>query len=257
MKSVSSESPQTSYSMSQPLDEYCILDPVAAYDCLADSYKCFLENKAAYLRKIEELVIANIAGARSLLDVGAGDGTRTLRITQAAAISNVALVEPSAGMRGQCRQKVEYWPCRAAEIPETASQFDVITCLWNVLGHLESHEERLFVLSRLRGHLAPSGAIFLDVNHRYNAAAYGGAKTLLRMAYDRVFPSEKNGDVVVRWPVGDGSIRTRGHVFTQAELNDLFRGSGLTIRRRWVVHYQSGEQRKSPLFGNLLYQLVV
>ena len=244
--------------MSQPIDgESCVLDPVAAYDALADRYHSLLESKSRYLRTIEKLVIANTAGAHSLLDVGAGDGTRTLRIAQAAAIANVVLVEPSAGMRRQCRQHAKYWQYRATEIPETASQFDVITCLWNVLGHLENHAERVFVLSRLRGLLAPSGAIFLDVNHRYNAAAYGGAKTLLRMAYDGLFPSERNGDVIVRWPVGDGYIRTRGHVFTQTELHELFRGSRLTIKKKWIVHYESGEQRTLPVFGNLLYQLVV
>jgi SAM-dependent methyltransferase len=243
--------------MSQPLEnESCVLEPVAAYDSLADSYDSLLVSKSRYLRKIEDLVISHIAGAQSLLDVGAGDGTRTLRIAESAQITNVVLVEPSAGMRSQCHHDVEYWSCRAAEIPENAPKFDAITCLWNVLGHLHDHEERLFVLSRLRMHLAPSGALFLDVNHRYNAAAYGATKTLLRMAYDLAFPSEKNGDVIVSWRVGDRSIRTRGHVFTGTELHQLFRGSGLAIRKKWIINYHSGEQHKSPLFGNLLYQLV-
>jgi SAM-dependent methyltransferase len=254
---ISSESSQTFSVMSRSSDnEPCVLEPVAAYDALAGSYHSLVESKSRYLRKIEDLVISHIAGAQSLLDVGAGDGARTLRIAESARIIRVVLVEPSARMRNQCQQQVEYWPCRAAQIPENAPKFDVVTCLWNVLGHLPNHEERVFVLSRLRAHLAPAGAIFLDVNHRYNVAAYGGAKTLLRMAYDFAFPSEKNGDVIVSWCVGDHSIRTHGHVFTRGEVNSLFRSSGLTIRKMWVVNYHSGEQHKSPLFGNLLYQLV-
>jgi 2-polyprenyl-3-methyl-5-hydroxy-6-metoxy-1,4-benzoquinol methylase len=254
---ISSESSQTFSAMSRPSDnEACVLDPVAAYDALAGSYHSLVESKSRYLRKIEDLVISHISGAQSLLDVGAGDGSRTLRIAESARITRVVLVEPSARMRSRCQQEVEYWPCRAAQIPENAPKFDVITCLWNVLGHLPNQEERVFVLSRLRSSLAPAGAIFLDVNHRYNVAAYGATRTLLRMAYDLAFPSEKNGDVIVSWRVGDRSIRTHGHVFTRGELNNLFCGSGLTIRKKWVVNYHSGERQKSPLFGNLLYQLV-
>ncbi len=238
--------------------ESSVVDPVVAYDALASCYKSLLESRRQYLRKIEEIVIAHMQGAKSLLDVGAGDGSRTLKIAEAANITRLVLVEPSARMRGQCHQEqeVEYWPCRAAEIPETAPQFDAITCLWNVLGHLQDNQERSFVLSRLRALLRPSGAIFLDVNHRYNAAAYGGTKTLLRMAHDLAFQSEKNGDVIVCWRVGNNYVRTRGHVFTQAELNDLFCSSGLKIRKKWVINYQNGLECKLPFFGNLLYQLV-
>ncbi len=237
-------------------EESSILDPVVAYDALASCYKSLLESRREYLRKIEEIVVARIQGAESLLDVGAAEGTRTLRIAEAAKISRLVLLEPSAHMRSECDQQVEYWPCRASEIPETSSKFDVITCLWNVLGHLQNSDERSFVLSRLRGLLNPAGSIFLDVNHRYNAAAYGGTKTFLRMVHDLAFRSEKNGDVIVCWQLEDRDVRTRGHVFTQAELSGLFRTSGLTIKNRWVINYQDGLECKLSLFGNLLYQLV-
>ena len=234
-----------------------VLDPVVAYDALASCYKSVLESRRQYLQKVEEIVVAHIGGAESLLDVGAGEGTRTLRIGHAAGITRLVLLEPSAQMRNQCHEAVEYWPCRASEIPETGCKFDVITCLWNVVGHLQNSDERSLVLSRLRTLLKPNGTIFLDVNHRYNAAAYGRTKTFLRMVHDLAFRSEKNGDVIVRWQVNGHDIRTRGHVFRQAELAGLFRDSGLKIRRRWVINYQNGLECRLPLAGNLLYQLEV
>lgn len=232
-----------------------VLDPVVAYDALASRYKSVLENRRQYLRKVEEIVVAHIGGAESLLDVGAGEGSRILRVAREVGITKLVLLEPSAQMRNQCHTTVEYWPYRASEIPETHSKFDVITCLWNVAGHLQNNNERSQVLSRLRGLLNPGGAIFLDVNHRYNAAAYGRMKTLLRMMHDLAFRSERSGDVIVRWQVNGHDICTRGHVFKQAELSRIFRDSGLKIKRRWVIDYQNGIECRWAIFGNLLYQL--
>jgi hypothetical protein len=103
--------------------------------------------------------------------------------------------------------------------------------------------------------LRPGGAIFLDVIHRYNAAAYGWTKTALRILYDIAFPAEIHGDVVVRWNAGEKSILTRGHVFTQSELARLFHAAGLKIMRRWIIDYDKGEERQSPFQGHLLYRL--
>jgi SAM-dependent methyltransferase len=233
-----------------------VVDPVAAYDVLATHYRAIARPRRAYLRKVEDLVVANMARACDLLDVGSGDGDRALRIAGAAQIERVVLLEPSAGMRSQCREKVEFWICRAAEIPVGAKTFDAITCLWNVLGHLEGADERLCVLARMRTLLRPSGSIFIDVNYRYNAAAYGWTKTALRIARDLFAKSDTCGDVVVTWKSGSRCLRTRGHVFTHRELRRLFEGAGLKIKKRWVIDYADGSERRFPFFGNMLYQLV-
>src|SRR4051812_14034712 len=83
------------------------LSPIAAYDELAPFYSAYANTRAPYLRKIEDVVIAHAPRAGSLLDVGAGDGSRALRIAQAAKLALVVLLEPSAGMRAQCSRGVE------------------------------------------------------------------------------------------------------------------------------------------------------
>ena len=55
-------------------------------------------------------------------------------------------------------------------VPET---FDVITCLWNVLGHVREFENRVRAMRAMKKLLSPEGRCFIDVNHRYNARAYG------------------------------------------------------------------------------------
>src|SRR5262249_35759808 len=159
------------------------------------------------------------------------------------------------GMRAHCVEGVELWPVSIQEIPDTAPSFDVITCLWNVLGHVQGSEARLHALVRLRRLLTPGGMLFLDVSHRYNAAAYGWTKTVARMLRDAVVPSETNGDVIVSWNAGGNLIQTKSHVFTHAEMKRLFRSAGLKSVMRWVIHYETGAQHRLPFAGHLLYQL--
>lgn len=237
------------------MGEMPALTPIAAYDAFAPFYSDYANTRMPYLSRVEDIVITHTPKDGFLLDVGAGDGSRALRIAQAAKLARVVLLEPSAGMRAQCPPGIEVWPYRALEIPETAVQFDVITCLWNVLGHLEGPQQRASALAQFRKMLAPQGMVFLDVSHRYNAESYGWSMTLLRMAGDFFLRPEKQGDVTVTWKIGEQVIRTTGHVFTHREIKRLVRSAGLKILRRWIISYETGRESKLPLRGHLLYQL--
>ena len=231
------------------------ISPIAAYDALAPFYASLLESRKQYLQKVEEIVAAHTRKAGSLLDIGSGNGVRALRIAAAADVGNLVLVEPSEAMRRHSPVNSAVWMRSISEIPP-ADRFDLITCLWNVLGHIDGNPERLSMLARLREFLSTGGMIFLDVNHRYNAGAYGWRRTLARMIHDFCRPSEKNGDVIASWQAGEQRIRTRGHVFTQSELLRLFTQAALKTRRRWVIDYETGNERRFSFSGNLLYQLM-
>lgn len=230
-----------------------IIDPVEAYDRIAPIYGDLSRDRRAYLEKIEDLVVAHIPkGVQSLLDIGAGDGKRAVRIARAAGIGCVILLEPSAKMREGADASSEIWPIRAEELSPQENKFDMITCLWNVLGHI-SGENRVDVLKRCGEALSPEGFFFLDVNHRYNIKAYGLWPTSCRILYDWIFPSVGNGDVVMEWK-GQG-FRTYGHVFTQHEMRDLIDASGLKIVEKIFVNYRSGKIETSSFNGNLFYVL--
>jgi 2-polyprenyl-3-methyl-5-hydroxy-6-metoxy-1,4-benzoquinol methylase len=231
-------------------------DAVDAYDRLAPAWAEVFGRRTRYLSAIDRLIIGEIPrGSASLLDVGAGDGVRATRIAAGAGLRRIVLLEPSQGMRARYSGPAEIWAARAEELARYEEQFDVITCLWNVLGHVPSPAARGEVLRQMRRLLSPQGIIFIDVNHRYNARQYGIAATAARIARDFVLPAPRNSDVRVRWNAGGQRIETIGHVFTHREIAALAGEAGLRIIRRFVVDYETGELRSRGFAGNLLYAM--
>lgn len=233
-----------------------IEDPVAAYDRLASRYGELSRRREPYLRAVESCVHQRVpSGSRSMLDIGAGDGTRALRISAASAIKRLVLLEPSAGMAGLVSQKAEVWPIRAEDLDSAAisERFDVITCLWNVLGHVRRRESRARAVAHIARLLSPEGKFFIDVNHRYNVPAYGVAQTTARWIGDKIIDGETRGDVTASWRSGETTISTHGHVFTHGEVMRLAQAAGLALDERIVIAYEDGRVRRYSILGNLLY----
>jgi SAM-dependent methyltransferase len=232
------------------------LDPVAAYDRIAPIYAQLAAQRRAYLDRVDALVISEIPrGRRSLLDVGAGDGVRAHRIADAAGLSELTLLEPSAEMRRHWPADAKSWTMRAEELGGVEGEFDSITCLWNVLGHIRPASKRTEALRQFARLLSPRGKVFVDVSHRYNAAHYGLLPTLWRILYDWGFPSERNGDVAVSWDVAGKRCATTVHVFTDKEFRLMAEDAGLRIEKRYVIDYASGDERRWNFQGHLLYVL--
>lgn len=231
-------------------------DPIAAYDRIAPLFGSLAEQRMRYLDRVDQLVTSHIPpGSRSLLDVGAGDGRRTRRIAEARNLTEIVLLEPSQGM--QCRSPTPsvFRTLRAEQLDSVAGPFDVIICLWNVLGHIFPHASRVEAMRQFVRLASLRGRIFVDVNHRYNAVHYGTTRTAFRFLRDQIHPGEKNGDVVATWNVGGAPCSARGHVFTHREFQAITRTSGLTIEKRFVVDYATGQTRRWSVQGNLLYVL--
>jgi SAM-dependent methyltransferase len=232
------------------------MDPVAAYDRIAPVFARLAEQRKPYLDRIDRLILSAIPpGSHSLLDVGSGDGARARHIAQARGIAELVLLEPSRAMQGNSLADATIWTMRAEELHSIQAEFDLITCLWNVLGHIFPASARIEVLRQFARLLSPKGRIFIDVNHRYNARHYGSLQTAVRFLRDHVSWDEKNGDVVVTWDVDSEKCATRGHVFTNKEFRSLARAAGLHIEKTFIVDYATGELRRWGWQGNLLYVL--
>lgn len=231
-----------------------ILDPVGAYDRIAPAFPRIAEKRRSYLDSIDRLVISEIPpGSRTMLDVGSGDGTRARGIAQARDIAELVLVEPSIAMQGNSDAKLT--TMRAEELHLLDGEFDVVTCLWNVLGHIFPSATRLEVLRQFARLVCPQGRIFVDVQHRYNVRHYGAIPTALRFLHDQLNWNDTNGDVVVDWNIDEVRCTTRGHVFTHREFRSLSQAAGLNIEKRFVVDYTTGECRRWSIEGHLLYVL--
>ena len=228
------------------------LDTIAAYDRIAPAFRELSQVRAAYLNAVDAEILQRIGEAKSLIDVGAGDGRRALQIAQSAGITSVVLVEPSAGMRELIPADSEVWDTRIEALAASGRRFDVVLCLWNVLGHVPT-ELRLAALKNLANLCSESGGIFLDVINRYNLAECGCEVVLRRLFRD--VTSSTDGDVPVRWRVGSEEVSTKGHVFTPREMKGLLRTSGLTATERVVLDYRTGRRGAWTWSGNLLYML--
>ena len=230
-----------------------MLDPVDAYDHIAPVFARIAEKRRPYLDSIDQLVISQIPlGSRSMLDVGSGDGARARRIAKARDIAQLVLVEPSVAMHcGDATVRT----MRAEELHLIDAEFDVITCLWNVLGHIFPPASRVQVLQQFARLISPQGRIFIDFHHRYNVRHYGAIPTALRFLRDKLSWNETNGDVVVAWDVDEVLCTTQGHVFTHREFRSLAQAAGLRIENQFVVDYTTGELRKWRIEGQLLYVL--
>jgi len=229
-------------------------DPVGAYNRLAPHYAQLCVRRKAYLEAVETLILHRIpAGSHSLLDLGSGDGKRALRIAQTAGIERLVMLEPAVEMPAQGTGRGELWSIRAEDLrPDSISaRFDVITCLWNVLGHITTSDKRQQALSSAAHLLSTGGRLFLDFIHRYNLRSYGIVPTCARWIRDRVAWSDENGDVTARWL--DGAIDTYGHVFTHREMVRLAKAAGLEIEARIVLDYDNGKEHGFACMGNLLY----
>lgn len=232
------------------------MDPVAAYDRIAPVFSRLAKQRKAYLDRIDQLILSAILpGSRSMLDVGSGDGTRARRIARTQGIAQLVLLEPSRAMQGNGSADATIWTMRAEELCSVQAEFDVITCLWNVLGHIFPASARIDVLRQFARLASSTNRIFVDVNHRYNARHYGSLRTALRFLRDQVSWSETNGDVMVTWNAGETPCTTRGHVFTDQEFRALARAAGLRIENTFIVDYATGERRRWSWQGNLLYVL--
>lgn len=228
------------------------------YDVLAPHYRDYAAARAAYLDAVDRLVIERIPqGASSMLDVGAGDGSRSVRIGKARGIATLVLAEPCQEMltQGQGLEGVEVWSVAAEELPETDRRFDVITCLWNVLGHVPNHDCRVQALRKMGGLLTNQGRLFLDVNNRHNARAYGMWRVFGRIAYDAMFPRNTKGDAYYTVRAGDAEVCAMGHLFHPGEMQRLFLAAGLDVRGRSVIDYRTGQRHKTPWEGQLFYEL--
>jgi 2-polyprenyl-3-methyl-5-hydroxy-6-metoxy-1,4-benzoquinol methylase len=233
-----------------------VLDPVLAYDRVAPSFPSIAAPRRAYLDQIDRLIVSAIPpGNRSLLDVGAGDGARSLRVAREAGLLEVTLLEPSGAMRRLWPAGVHALAIRAEELASLARGFDVILCLWNVIGHIFPAPARTEVLRQFGRLASPGGRVFMDVNHRYNVRHYGLWPTIGRRLYDWVHPCEQNGDVTVTWTVAGAEWATRGHVFTHQELGRMIAAAGLQIEYQYTVDYSTGALCRRTSQGNPLYVL--
>lgn len=233
-------------------------DIISAYDAIAPHYEEYSSKRQAYLDAVDELVIEQLESATRWLDIGSGDGRRLSKIKARTGLVDIVAVEPSAEMARICESSVGVPVYQ--EFGENIDRldigrFDAATALWNIFGHIPDRAARLKTLINIRQKLEPGGRLVLDVNNRHNALAYGRWNVLLRRLVDALDFRESRGDAHYAWQIGDKTFNASGHLFTPAEIEELFSQAGLRVSSRYSVNYASGEVSRSRFCGQLFYIL--
>lgn len=234
------------------------INTIKAYDAIAPLYAEYSGKYRDYLNAVDQLVVSRLKPGMRLLDVGSGDGRRLKKITSHHDLTDVIAVEPSSEMVALCTDATGFpvyqlFGDELDMLPE--ANFDAITALWNVLGHMADSHVRLKTLACMKRKLAPGGSLILDVNNRHNQLAYGRFNVLGRRIIDALAFDQKRGDAHYHWKIGNESFPSSGHLFTPAEIDKLFWQAGFKIAERWAVNYGTGEVSFSPFKGQLFLRL--
>jgi 2-polyprenyl-3-methyl-5-hydroxy-6-metoxy-1,4-benzoquinol methylase len=228
------------------------------YGRLASVYRKYAEKRRRYLYAVDSLVIERAPKpSESLLDVGAGDGRRAEHIATELGIQSVTLIDNCHEMICLCQR---YRPWRVIEasiedFTDYSTCYDLITCLWNVVGHIETEDKRKAALGNLRFLLKAGGRLFLDVNNRYNVRAYGAKTVIQNLLMDAITGTEQSGDIAFRLQVEQQDTPAFVHLHSPGEIETLLRAAGLTIVQRYVIDYATGKRCRSVFRGQLIYEL--
>ena len=228
-----------------------VADP---YDELAAQFSVLSDGRSAYLRTVDRLILHHAPEqVDAYLDIGSGDGQRGFRLGQALRAKQVHLLEPNRSMFNlqdalpQLPDVVRHNTSPLKHCPSL--RFDVITCLWNVFGHILPSDERLQTLSLIRSWLKPDGIFLADINNRLNISHYGLTSVLKNIIRD-LFKDEAG---LFALPCGEGAYSVYLH--SPAEFDSLCTQAGFMIVKKYYVDYDTGRRRSHQWMGQILYLL--
>jgi len=229
------------------------------YDAFAHHYRRYSEQKSAYIHSVNTLIVRRFGRVIvNMLDFGAGDGVRGMTLAKDLRCHRLVQGDISPEMLRRCEQlgaATEVWDLNDSVLDRTEN-FDLIVCLWNVLGHVDGCDARTAVLHQLKARLAPGGRICFDVNNRHNRI-YGRSRVLARRILDWIYPDPLRGDAVFDWEIDGVSYPAYGHLFTFSEVGGLLAASGLVIDDWSAVDYISGDVSKKVDQGHLFFVVKV
>jgi len=144
------------------------------YNKFAPYYRRYSKEKIAYINSVDKLILKNLpARVGEVLDVGCGDGIRGVSLFKRIGGEKMLMIDSSDEMV-KLAKKLTSQEIRVKRFdislqkPKLEGQFNIILCLWNVLGHIPSTSQRLTALENIKRVLGKSGKIYIDISNRYN-----------------------------------------------------------------------------------------
>ena len=234
-------------------------DSLSFYNDLSIMYDEISSKRYNYLSGVNQILFdfVEITNHRiKWLDLACGNGSRTLGLMRTfGKVESVTAIDSAINMVNSFNHKltgdmrVEVICKDFTEPQDLSSEFNLITTLWNVFGHLNTEDEKLAWLQNVKKHLSKDGFFFMDFNNRYNLEY--GLKTILKNMVFDLFQIK-----TARYPLQIEGIQTAVYIHSPGELDGLIDQAGLKIQKRLFVLYKSGELSRVPwVCGQVLLQI--
>ena len=207
------------------------------------------QNKKLYINSINNLIFNYVLNPIDYyLDAGGGDGIRTSEISKKLDATHTVLIDRSKCMIDLAKSR-NFKDISCIKIADFKynHKFDLVTCLWNVLGHIESRKERLTSLMNMKKLLSNDGSLIIDVNNRYNIN-YGIINVLKNILKDILpYKSKNNGWFMFRhkdkfFPV---------YLHSPFEILRDLKHIGFRDLKTFAVDYNNGKVYENLFFGQL------
>ncbi len=227
------------------------------YTLFSRSYHEYSSGKVKYLNAVNSFIVKESISPKSMIDVGCGDGRRARKIADVLKINHLVMIDNSDGMIELAKNNLGV-TVHKNDISDhgfiIGDRYDLVTHLWNVLGHVPSSNRKTAVvnMSKLVTH---NGYIYIDVNNRYNISHYGFISVCRNIFKDILKPNDVNGDFNLKVITPNGQIETIVHIFSPFEIEELIKSAGLKIEKRKIINYVSGKSCKTIFGGQLLYKI--
>jgi len=232
------------------------------YNKFAPHFRSYSKKRRAYIESVNNLILENLPMKReSILDIGCGDGIRGMYLFKKIKGRNMLMIDNSSEMIRLSR-KFESQKVKVKKLDisikklSLKNQYNIILCLWNVLGHIPKTNQRLTTLKNMRKILKANGRIFIDISNRYNMCHYGFKKVASNIIKDILNHSSKNGDFDYKIIIDQNNeLDSTCHFFNPFEMKTLFKNSGLIVEKKYSIDYVTGQIRNTFFGGHLLYIL--
>jgi len=224
------------------------------YNNIADTYQNQVNSKIKYLNAVDDFIVSTMKeqSVRNYLDIGTGDGRRAFKLIEAMGIGgDIVLVDDSGNMLSAIanHEKVTVFNDTIFNFKRDA-KFQLVTCLWNVLGHLPSKIDRINLFKLVEAHLAPNGVFIFDVNNRYNTSYYGFKSVSNNLKKDHF-----NEDNAGWFSLGDPPNETQVYIHSPFDIEEYIVSTDLVLEKTLYKDYITGEVRDTFFEGQLIYKL--
>lgn len=184
----------------------------------------------------------------SYLDLGCGDGIRGDHIINNISPKFSTFVDPVLEVLQKAKSGLaNEYVCSPIHSLQLNKKYDIITCLWNVFGHIETNQLRLDSLSVIYDLMSEGGVFIIDFNNRYNTSQYGKIPVLTNIFKDLIKVRNRG------WYSLPNNCQVYIHSFL--ETHKMINQTPFKIKKIFYIDYNTGNIVKSKWCGQPLYIL--